>query len=400
METNYSAKKIKKITKIRGSKLYHVYIQKNENVSLKYIAKIIPLIQNGVTISNIAPFFTEFLINTTLRSEDCMKCEHFIFDHNYLYLLFNEAIGDRRTKTTNFEKTKSQIISLVRAVKHLHSRRIIHGDIKPSNILVFENERVKLADFGNSAFILNGDKSLFSKKMFTKNYRPLEVWENDEWGFASDIWALGCTIFYMVYGVDLFPVQLNNQNYINNLKMWEQDAISLIQNAVSVTKYYDSDYFNINCMIMRMLTPDSSLRPSIFDIEIDLREDFTPSSLFGTTPDSVCRYIDIDDCDHILKCKFNRSYIVADFIEFLNSALSNETNEYGDLVIMIYNHLSNSIEFDLKTLRVSEIIAHGLVAKRIDKFIIDNKHVEAIKNYFCSGGYGFFDWYSFFGVDG
>jgi serine/threonine protein kinase len=42
------------------------------------------------------------------------------------------------------------MLDLIRAVGHLHSNGYLHGDIKPSNCLIFDCNRLKLANFGGA----------------------------------------------------------------------------------------------------------------------------------------------------------------------------------------------------------------------------------------------------------
>jgi hypothetical protein len=35
--------------------------------------------------------------------------------------------------------------------------------------------------------------------MYTPTHKSAEVWKENTWGFASDIWSLGCTFFEMNY---------------------------------------------------------------------------------------------------------------------------------------------------------------------------------------------------------
>lgn len=49
---------------------------------------------------------------------------------------------------------------IVAGVRYLHYQNVVHGDIKPQNLLVGENGIVKIADFGISKMLSNSDEQL------------------------------------------------------------------------------------------------------------------------------------------------------------------------------------------------------------------------------------------------
>ncbi|KAI5081191.1 hypothetical protein GOP47_0004374 [Adiantum capillus-veneris] len=89
---------------------------------------------------------------------------------------------------------------LVHALQFLHSKGVIYCDLKPSNILLDENGRLKLCDFGLarrlSDISKNSVQQLPQAKRGTPCYMAPELFlEGGVHSFASDLWALGCVMY-------------------------------------------------------------------------------------------------------------------------------------------------------------------------------------------------------------
>ena len=62
--------------------------------------------------------------------------------------LGKETLSDRLTRRMSFETTLSFTEQLLSATAHAHERKVIHCDIKPENVILFDGGDAKLADFG------------------------------------------------------------------------------------------------------------------------------------------------------------------------------------------------------------------------------------------------------------
>ncbi|XP_024384722.1 serine/threonine-protein kinase GRIK1 [Physcomitrium patens] len=88
---------------------------------------------------------------------------------------------------------------VVAGLLYLHGHNIIHGDIKPENLLLSGNGSIKICDFGVSR-MFEGDDHV-RRSPGTPVYTAPECCSGPHYrGRPADVWALGCTLYGMVFG--------------------------------------------------------------------------------------------------------------------------------------------------------------------------------------------------------
>lgn len=88
---------------------------------------------------------------------------------------------------------------IVSGLLYLHDeKRVIHRDMKPSNLLISDDGYVKIADFGVSKLVHTLDIS--STYVGTMFFMAPERLEQGAYGFGSDVWSLGLTMVATVTG--------------------------------------------------------------------------------------------------------------------------------------------------------------------------------------------------------
>ncbi|WP_051712466.1 serine/threonine-protein kinase [Spirillospora albida] len=91
-------------------------------------------------------------------------------------------------------------LQMLAALKHAHEKGILHRDVKPSNVLITDAGRVVLTDFGIAQ--VEGDATLTQTGlvMGSPAYIPPERAQGERAVPASDLWALGATLYAAVEG--------------------------------------------------------------------------------------------------------------------------------------------------------------------------------------------------------
>ncbi|KRX05824.1 Protein kinase-like domain [Pseudocohnilembus persalinus] len=97
---------------------------------------------------------------------------------------------------------------LALALDYLHNFcQVVHRDIKPENLLIDGNDRVQIGDFGVSQ-LMDSKKSENNQNAGTLAFMPPETFKSAKYqAKPTDIWAAGCTLYYMVVG--RIPFQSN-----------------------------------------------------------------------------------------------------------------------------------------------------------------------------------------------
>ncbi|KAG2497776.1 hypothetical protein HYH03_004048 [Edaphochlamys debaryana] len=83
------------------------------------------------------------------------------------------------------------------AIQHVHSKNILHRDMKTQNIFLTSAGSIRLGDFGISR-PLNGTMDLASTIIGTPYYMSPEVMSSMPYDFKSDMWSLGCVLYEMM----------------------------------------------------------------------------------------------------------------------------------------------------------------------------------------------------------
>eukprot|EP01137_Pigoraptor_chileana_P017481 Opistho-2@75605 len=100
-------------------------------------------------------------------------------------------------------RLRSIATQLLRALAHVHRLGVVHGDVKPENI-VFKSRSecvVKLIDFGSGFYVGDSHRTYVQ----SRPYRAPEVILGTSLGTKMDVWSVGCVLAELYTGCVLFP---------------------------------------------------------------------------------------------------------------------------------------------------------------------------------------------------
>jgi serine/threonine protein kinase len=197
----------------------------------------------------------EIEIHSSLKHESILP----LVEYKERSIMFDYVSRDleKAVNRCNNDLIKKWMRQLVSAVSYIHSKGVLHNDIKPANILLDENNNIFLCDFGGAQKM----SEVKEMKYYTPAYCAPEllsglVKRNSMIATTkTDIWSLGCVLYFLLTGEDLFFTN----SVTDVLEGIEQSDFADFVNLV----FYDKEG---DLLLSRMLEIDPEKRATLEEI--------------------------------------------------------------------------------------------------------------------------------------
>ncbi|GLJ51881.1 hypothetical protein SUGI_1102160 [Cryptomeria japonica] len=205
--------------------------------------------------------------------------------------LDRKLFGEQRNPLSWKERFKI-ILGTARGLAYLHEEfhvRIIHRDIKSSNILLDQNFEAKLADFG-LARLLPNDKSHVSTKLAgTLGYTAPEYAGHGQLTEKADTYSFGVVVLEIVSGRK--SIDLNQPPHMQYLLEWvwslyeENKVLKMVESQERMEGYSDEEVVRVINLALLCIQGAASNRPSMSEVvtlllskaEIDFQKPLQPA---------------------------------------------------------------------------------------------------------------------------
>lgn len=126
------------------------------------------------------------------------------------------AAPEKRLSVTAVREIARQLMT---ALVCLGTKGLVHGDIKPDNVMLTEGFKVVLIDLGSALFVPSARARDEWSPRGAIIYKAPEALLEVEWGSAMDMWSVGCTLFHLITGEAPFIVSNRSSNWRDVLRL-------------------------------------------------------------------------------------------------------------------------------------------------------------------------------------
>jgi len=158
----------------------------------------------------------EISIHRSLDHVNIVKFYKYFCHENYIHMMMEICsnktllhVQKFRTRITEPE-ARYYLKQIMEGTRYLHSRQVLHRDLKLGNMFIHADMTIKIGDFGlATTFSCNKVGNMCG----TPNYMAPEVLSKKGHGVQSDIWAIGCMLFALLCGSPPFETETLNATY-------------------------------------------------------------------------------------------------------------------------------------------------------------------------------------------
>eukprot|EP00770_Monocercomonoides_exilis_P005968 MONOS_5939.1-p1 / transcript=MONOS_5939.1 / gene=MONOS_5939 / organism=Monocercomonoides_exilis_PA203 / gene_product=kinase-like protein / transcript_product=kinase-like protein / location=Mono_scaffold00179:71123-76385(+) / protein_length=1670 / sequence_SO=supercontig / SO=protein_coding / is_pseudo=false len=130
-------------------------------------------------------------------------------------------------------------VQILETLCFLRSRRIVHCDLKPENIVIERagSARLRVADFGSSFY---EQEPLYSYVQ-SRYYRAPEVVMGMRFGCPIDMWSFGCVLYELAAGAPLFPADDDADLFVWMCHVLGKPPADLFASAKKYRQFFDEE---------------------------------------------------------------------------------------------------------------------------------------------------------------
>lgn len=192
-----------------------VYLAEHTLMRRKQAIKVLPR-KRLTDTSYLERFKLEALATAALDHPNIVRAYDIDNEGDVHYLVMEYVPGrDLQTLVSSqgpldCREAASYIAQAAEGLQHAHDAGLIHRDVKPANLLLDENGRIKILDLGLALFSRGDEASLTlmhnENVLGTADYlAPEQALSSHDVDSRADIYGLGCTLYYVLTGHPPFP---------------------------------------------------------------------------------------------------------------------------------------------------------------------------------------------------
>ena len=190
-----------------GSSGFVYKVTKKDDINKKpYILKQIPYSEPNLeeTTKKVNSDRNEALILSKLSCKYIVKYYDSFIDSDFNLNIIMEYCdnGDLNTYIQNQKKLKKYLpekeiwnffIQISLGLAYIHSKKILHRDLKPMNIFLTKKNEIKIGDLGVAKFLSTNSNAMTC--IGTPYYLSPEICKEKPYNSKGDVWALGCILY-------------------------------------------------------------------------------------------------------------------------------------------------------------------------------------------------------------